>query len=159
MATITPIIDDTTFAGSDQGLALPLRRTSAGSFALRISNLDHADPPAPYQPGGVPRATGFNHNVFAFTDDPKMPKIPVVCDAVGFDPAATKIVWRLQTLYVVGRYKKTSGGSSPHYRSRVLSVGDTWTGESAATSFTLFDGGANLSYDNRTDRVAGGQAI
>jgi hypothetical protein len=53
MATITPIIDHKTFAGSDKGLALPLRRTSAGAFALRISNLDHADPPAPYQPGGV----------------------------------------------------------------------------------------------------------
>ena len=39
MATITPIIDDKTFAGSDKGLAVPLRRTSAGAFALRISNL------------------------------------------------------------------------------------------------------------------------
>lgn len=157
--TITPVIDDKTFAGSDKGLALPLRRTSAGSFALRISNLDHADPPPPYQAGGVPRSAGFNRNVFALTDDPKMPIIPVACDAVGFDPAATKIAWRLQTLYVVGRYKKISGGSSPHYRSRVLSVGDVWTGESSGANFQLFDSDAKVSYDNRTDRVAGGNAI
>jgi hypothetical protein len=159
MANIAPVIDDKTFAGSDKGLPLPLRRTSAGSFALRISNLDHADPPQPYQAGGVPRAAAFDRNVFAFTDDPKLPTIPVVCDAIGFDPAATKIVWRLQTLYVVGRYKKLSGGSSPHYRSRVLSVGDIWTGASGSASFQLFDNDANVAYDNRTDRVAGGNAI
>jgi len=159
MATITPVIDDRTFAGSDKGLALPLRRTSAGAFALRISNLDHADPPAPYQAGGVPRAAGFNRNVLALTDDPKMPKISVACDAVGFNPATTRIVWRLQTLYVVGRYKKVSPDPTPHYRSRVLSVGDTWTGESAAANFTLFGNDANVTFDNASDRVAGGHAI
>src|SRR5215471_6083482 len=104
--TITPIIDDTKFAGSDKGLAVPLRRTSTAAFALRITNLDHADPPTPYQPGGVPREATFNNNVLPITAAPKMPKITVACEAIGFDPAASKIVWRLQTLYVVGRYKK-----------------------------------------------------
>jgi len=157
--TITPIIDDTKFVGSDNGLAVPLRRTSTAAFALRITNLDHADPPTPYQPGGVPREATFNNNVLAITAVPKMPKITVACEAIGFDPAASKIVWRLQTLYVVGRYKKMSGGATPHYRSRVLSVGDTWTGESGAARFVLFDNDANVTYDNNSDRVAGGDAI
>lgn len=159
MAGIAPVIDDTMFAGSDKGLAVPLRRTSSSSFALRISNLDHADPPAPYHAGGVSRTPGFNANVLTITAEPKMPKITIDCDVVGFDLSATKIIWRLQTLYVVGRYKKVSGGSTPHYRSRVLSVGDTWTGESSATRFVLFANDANVSYDNMSDRVAGGHAI
>ena len=159
MSGITPVIDDTAFAGSDKGLALPLRRTSAGSFALRISNLDHSDPPTPYRAGGVPRSPGFNANVLAITADPKMPKITVACDAIGFDPGVTKILWRLQTLYVVGRYKKVSGGSTPHYRSRVLSVGDIWTGESSAANFALFGDDPHVSYDNASDRTAGGHAI
>src|SRR5882724_7498707 len=159
MANISPVIDDATFSGSDKGLALSVRRTSAGSFALRIVNLDHADPPAPYQPGGVPRSASFNVNVLAIASDPKMPKIGVACDVVGFDAGVTKIVWRLQTLYVVGRYKKVSGGSTPHYKSRVLSVGDIWTGESSAASFSLFANDPNVSYDNVSDRVAGSHAI
>jgi hypothetical protein len=113
----------------------------------------------PYHQGGVPREPAFNANVLAITADPKMPKLVVDCDAVGFDVAATRIIWRLQTLYVVGRYRKMSGGSTPHYRSRVLSLGDTWTGDSSAAKFTLFDGDANVAYDNRTDRVVGGHAI
>ncbi len=159
MSGIAPVIDDTTFAGSDKGLPVPLQRTSAKSFALRIANLDHADPPAPYRAGGVPRTPGFNANVLVVTADPKMPKIKVACDVIGFDPVATKIMWRLQTLYVVGRYKKVSGGATPHYRSRVLSVGDTWTGESSAAAFTLFGDDANVLYDNISDRIAGGHAI
>ena len=90
---------------------------------------------------------------------PKMPKIAVACDAIGFDPGVTKIVWRLQTLCVVGRYKKVSGGSKPHYRSRILSVGDIWTGESSAANFELFGNDARVSYDNMSDRTAGGHAI
>lgn len=159
MSGIAPVIDDTTFAGSDKGLAVPLRRTSAGSFALRIANLDPSDPPAPYRAGGVPRSAGFNANVLAITAEPKMPKITVACDAIGFDPSVTKILWRLQTLYVVGRYKKMSGGATPHYRSRVLSVGDVWTGESSAASFELFGNDPRVSYDNASDRTAGGHAI
>ena len=107
----------------------------------------------------MPREATFNNNVLAITAVPKMPKITVACEAIGFDPAASKIVWRLQTLYVVGRYKKMSGGATPHYRSRVLSVGDTWTGESDAARFVLFDNDANVTYDNNSDRVAGGDAI
>jgi len=156
---INPVIDDKKFDGSNKGLAAPLRRTSAGAFALRIYNLDHADPPPPYQAGGVPRTPTFNGNALVISAAPKMPKIVVACDAIGFDPGVAKIVWRLQTLYVVGRYEKVSGGEKPHYRSRILSVGDTWTGESSAANFMLFDDDANVAYDNRTDRVAGGHAI
>jgi len=156
---INPVIDDTNFTGSDKGLPVPLRRTSSASFALRITNLDHADPPAPYRAGGVPRTPVFNANVLAISAAPAMPKIVVDCDTVGFDLSATRIIWRLQTLYVVGRYKKVSGGNTPHYRSRILSVGDTWTGESSAARFTLFGNDANVSFDNLSDRTSGGHAI
>jgi hypothetical protein len=41
----------------------------------------------------------------------------------------------------------------------VLSVGDTWTGESSAARFVLFGNDANVSYDNMSDRSAGGHAL
>jgi hypothetical protein len=88
-----------------------------------------------------------------------MPKMTVACEALGFDPSASNILWRLQTLYVVGRYKKVSRGTTPHYKSRVLSLGDAWTGTSRAGNFVLFGDDVNVNYDNRTDRVAGGHAI
>lgn len=58
--TITPIIDDTKLNGSDEGLPMQLRLTSASSFALRTSNLDHADPQHPAGCGvQIPGATGL----------------------------------------------------------------------------------------------------
>lgn len=159
MLSISPVIDDKKFIGSDKGLVVPLRRTTAATFALRIGNLDHSDPPAPYSAGGVPRTQVFNANVVRITATPKMPKITVQCDLAGFDAAKTKILWRLETLYVVGRYKKISGGSSPHYRSRILTVGDIWTGQASSASFSLFDDDPSVEYDNASDRVAGGHGI
>src|SRR5262249_51321829 len=134
-----PVIDDRTFANSDQGLPVPARRQSADGFALRISNLDHADPPPPYRPGGVPREPEFNANVVTLKPDPAMPAIGLECEIAGFDPATTPIRWRLQTLYVVGRYRKVSSGENAHYRSRVLSLGDTWTAASRGARFQLFE--------------------
>jgi hypothetical protein len=83
----------------------------------------------------------------------------VNCNLQGINPAASPIFWRLQTSYVVGRYQKVSSGSSPHYRSRVLSLADDWTGTSSSAQFQLFVPDPHVIYDNRSDRVSGGDAI
>jgi phospholipase C len=158
-STIFPVIDDTKFTGSDGGLAVPVRRLAVGASAISISSLDRADPPAPYQAGGVPRLATFNANVLAITAVPVMPPMTVNCDLQGVDPTTHPIHWRLQTLYVVGRYQKISPAPTPHYRSRVLSLPDEWTGTSRSSQFQLFAPDANVTYDNRTDRVAGGDAM
>ena len=84
---MTPVIDDNAFAGADKGLTVPMRRISDGIYQLSIRNLDHADPPAPYAPGGVPRDAGFNRNVVALPVAGGMPAIRVECTIAGFDPA------------------------------------------------------------------------
>jgi phospholipase C len=157
--TISPIIDDTKFVGADSGLKIPVRKQTLAQSTLRITNLDASDPPPPYRAGGVPRTLAFNSNVFSITADPAMVPIPVVCQLSNINASTSPIHWRLQALYVVGRYRKVSGGSIPHYASRVLSLGDTWTGKSQSSTFTLFAKDANVSYDNASDRVAGGHAI
>jgi hypothetical protein len=88
-----------------------------------------------------------------------MPGIALNCSLQGINPAASPIFWRLQTLYVVGRYQKVSSGLSPHYRSRVLSLADEWTGHSSSSQFQLFAPDPHVTYDNPSDRVAGGDAI
>ncbi len=156
---ISPVIDDTRFLGSDSGLTVPTRRQISSGHALRIQSPDSADPPAPYRPGGVPRTQSFNANVFSITAEPKMPVLSISCALDNIDPATAPIFWRFQTLYVVGRYQKVSPGLSPHYASRVLSLGDTWSGTSRSAQFKLFTADANVTYDNASDRVAGGDAI
>jgi len=100
-----PVILDRDFVGADKGLVPPVRRLQAGTFGLEISNLDRADPPD-YTPGSVPRSPQFNSNVFALTNTPGMPRLDVVCAVRGFDPAATPIIWRLETSYVVAGTKR-----------------------------------------------------
>lgn len=156
---IAPVIDDTEFRDAEKGLALPTRQQNSGGRSLSIGNLDRADPPAPYKPDGFPRAEQFNRNVLSITSIPKMPEIEVRCNVVGFDPAVSPVHWRLQSLYVVGRYRKVSGGSMPHYRSRVLALPDEWTGKSSSATFTLFAPDPHVTYDNQSGRVAGGHAI
>lgn len=158
-STIFPVIDDTKFTGSDTGIAVPVRRLTAGAGSISISQLDRADPPAPYHPGGVPRLATFNANVLAISANPAMPSITVNCNLQGIDPTTHPIHWRLQTLYVVGRYQKISPAPTPHYRSRVVSLPDEWTGTSRNSQFRLFAPDANVIYDNPSDRVAGGDAI
>ncbi len=156
---ISPIIDDTNFVGQDAGLPVPMRRTDAGQYHLSITNLDHADPPPPYSSGGVPRTQAFNNNVLSISADPAMPPIAVVCNLTNIDPATSPLYWQLQTSYVVGRYRKVSGGNTPHYASRILSLGDRWTGKARSGSFSLFANDATVTCDNPSDRVAGGSAI
>jgi len=158
-SAITPIIDDTKFDGQDNGLRVPTRRTDSGPYHLGITNLDRSDPPPPYQPGGVPRMKAFNNNVLAIGADAAMPRIQVVCNLVNVDPAANQLYWQLQTAYVVGRYRKVSGGNTPHYASRILQLGDRWMGRARSGTFTLFANDVNVTYDNYSNRVAGGDAI
>jgi hypothetical protein len=154
-----PVILDSKFVGADKGLVPPLRRLQVGTFSLEISNLDRADPPD-YTAGSVPRSAQFNRNVFALTNTSGMPRLDVVCTVRGFDPAVTPIIWRLETSYVVGRYEKTNhSDADPEYKSLVESFHDEWTGEAHGDSFSLFSPDRNVTYDNRTDRVAGGNAI
>jgi hypothetical protein len=142
---------DSRFADANRGLVPPARNLSAGGAALRIENLDRADPPG-YQPGDVPRGK-FNANVFSLTAAPAMPRIPVVCSVTGFDPAQTPIEWRLVCRHVLCRHTNVtrfrySGASESFERE--------WRGRSASARFELFDGPCSYS---DAGRVLGGHAL
>ncbi|MDB5530330.1 MAG: hypothetical protein JWR51_3433 [Devosia sp.] len=132
-----PVIDDDVFEGSGDGLGLPVRRLAEGPFGLEISGLDRADPPG-YSAGGVPRADGFNGNVFELPVTGGMPEIKFSCKVSGFDPKVVPVIWRLQTRHVLGRFSKVSGGETPHYRSKVAPLSDEWRGESGSAALVLF---------------------
>ncbi|MEA2877263.1 MAG: hypothetical protein QOF14_2459 [Hyphomicrobiales bacterium] len=157
------IIDSNVFEGENEGLVPPLRRLTDGAFGLTIVNLDRADPPS-YQPGSVPRGTKFNANVLSLKATPAMPRIDVVCDVKGFDPATVNIHWRLQTLQVLGRFqkaKKKKKTDPSRYNGKIVRLADEWTGTSSAAKFALFadPSDVDVTYDNASDRVAGGHAI
>ena len=153
---MTPIIDDNAFSGSDKGLVLPMRRLSDGHYKLSISSHDRSDPPAPYVAVGVPREDGFNRNVVALPVAGGMPTIHVQCAVEGFDPATVPLIWRLQSLHVLGRHKKSGkdAANNPRYKSLVVPLGDEWRGESHSATFDLFPPG-----DIGDDHVGGGHAI
>lgn len=110
-----PRIMNSTFRDADKGLVPPVRQLGDASLGLQIKNLDRADPPQ-YVPNGYSRIAAFNRNVFKLTGTAAMPPINVVCDARGFDPGTTPIIWRLQIRYIVGRYQKTNhDDDSPTY--------------------------------------------
>ncbi len=151
-----PVIDDNAFSGSDKGLVLPTRRLSDGHYKLSITSHDRSDPPAPYVAGAVPRDDAFNSNVVTLPLAGGMPIIHVQCAIAGFDPATVPLIWRLQSLHVLGRHKKSGKDASnnPRYKSLVVPLGDEWRGESHAASFNLFPPG-----DPQADHVGGGHAI
>ena len=70
-----PVIDSKKFDGSEDGLAIPVRRMSEGSFALSLDKPDTSDPPSPYKPGGVPRATPNKNKGRRLPAPPPMPTI------------------------------------------------------------------------------------
>lgn len=153
---MTPIVDDNAFSGSDKGLAVPTRRLSEGPYKLSITSHDRSDPPAPYVAGGVPRDDAFNKNVVTLPVAGGMSTIQVECAIAGFDPATVPLIWRLQSLHVLGRHKKSGKDASknPRYKSLVVPLGDEWRGESHAAAFDLFPAG-----DPEADHVGGGHAI
>jgi hypothetical protein len=135
---------------------------SEGSFALSLDKPDTSDPPSPYKPGGVPRGTAFNKNVLVLPATPAMPTIDVACKVEGFDPASEPIAWRLQVLHVLGRFEKTSSDKKKgiaHYSGKVVRLADEWTGTSTKAQFKLFAQDENVTFDNASDRVAGGHAV
>src|SRR4051794_38373759 len=125
---------DTNFPDLNAGIPLPARVQSAGGATLEIANLDRADPPG-YSPGGVPRTSAFNKNVFRLGPDPCMPAIPVVCRVAGFDPASVPIQWRLIARHVLCRHMNTGGY---RYQGSREILEREWRGESQASSFTVF---------------------
>ncbi|PBC08177.1 hypothetical protein [Mesorhizobium sp. WSM3859] len=150
-----PVITDNNFPGSDDGLAVPVRRLVDGPFGLRIENLDRTDPPTPYKAGGVPRSGAFNTNVLTLPVGGGMPELKVLCKISGFDPSATPILWRLQTRHVLGRFQRSGGTKNdPSYKSKVVSLSDEWRGQSSAPGFTLF-----AKSEAAADHVGGGHAI
>jgi hypothetical protein len=134
-----PVIKDNKFEGEDDGLVLPVRRLTDGPFELRIDNLDREDPPSPYKPGHVPRTGIFNRNVFTLPVRGGMPEIKVGLKIAGFDAATTPVIWRLQSLHVLGRFHRKGGTKTdPQYWAKIVSLGDEWRGDSKASEFTLF---------------------
>ncbi|MGU3655993.1 M15 family metallopeptidase [Methylobacterium fujisawaense] len=150
-----PIIDDATFEGEDKGLAPPVRRTTDGPYRLSIRSLDREDPPG-YRLGGVPRSDAFNGNVFALQSKGGMPTLDIDCEVSGFDPAATPLLWRLQSLHVLCRYRSlgTDAQKTPHYAARIRRLEGEWRGESRSPRFTALQNGAAES-----DHVGGGHAV
>ncbi|MGO7301406.1 hypothetical protein ACCS72_33960 [Rhizobium ruizarguesonis] len=150
-----PVVKDKDFEGADDGLVLPVRRHVDGPFELRIDNLDRADPPSPYKAGGMPRASTFNKNVLTLPVEGGMPELKVVLKIAGFDPATTPIIWRLQSLHVLGRFHRKGGTKTePQYWAKVVPLCDEWRGESRAADFTLF-----AKDTPPADHVGGGHAI
>jgi hypothetical protein len=148
---------DNSFPGSNSGIALPRRVTSAGDAALEIVNLDRSDPPG-YTAGGVPRGRSFNRNVLRLGAQPCMPAIPVVCRTSGFNPAAVGIEWRLVCRHVLCRHVNTGGY---RYRGSSEVLEREWRGESRAGSFTVFGPQApecRCTYSDES-RVLGGHGI
>src|SRR4051794_3152044 len=148
---------DSTFAGADDGLTPPVRRTEAGGATLRIDSLDRSDPPG-YLAGSVPRGSIFNRNTLQLTPEPCMPAIAVSCTVSGFDPSATPILWRLVCRHVLCRH--TNIGSY-RYRGACQRLELEWRGESRAPAFTLFDETSrqcSCTY-NDASRVLGGHAL
>jgi hypothetical protein len=126
-----PVIKDNKFEGEDDGLVLPVRRLTDGPFELRIDNLDREDPPSPYKPGHVPRTGIFNRNVFTLPVRGGMPEIKVGLKIAGFDAATTPVIWRLQSLHVLGRFHRKGGTKTdPQYWAKIVSLGDEWRGDS-----------------------------
>ncbi|HXU80201.1 MAG TPA: hypothetical protein VN914_02315 [Polyangia bacterium] len=173
---------DSNFTDKNKGLTLPDRligvkrdipfamaRTADGLShsntlacipgALRIENLDRADPPN-YKPGDFPREVAFNGNVKQISAEPHMPVLEVQCSVFGFDPATTPIFWRLQCLHVLSRHYNAG---DYRYASLCERLEHEWQGKAKAASFKLFDpADGNVTYDfggGARDRVMGGHAL
>jgi hypothetical protein len=146
---------DSEFGQANEGLDVPVRRTTAGSASLRIENLDRADPPG-YTAGGVPRGE-FNANVYRLSSRPAMPQIPVTCKVAGFEPSSTPVRWRLICRHVLGRHVNAGGF---RYQSACEIYEREWHGESRAAQFTLFGTPevCSCTYNDDT-RVLGGHAL
>ena len=148
---------DNSFPDANAGIAVPTRTTSANGATLEITNLDRNDPPG-YQPGGVPRDSTFNNNVFRLGPEPCMPVIPVVCNVSGFDPAAAPIQWRLVCRHVLCRHTNTGGY---RYKGTSERLEREWRGDSRAASFSIFGPAApecSCTYSDES-RVLGGHAL
>lgn len=126
-------------------------------MSLSIQNLDHADPPG-YVPGGLPRSSEFNKNIFTLSPQPCMPPIPVQCSVAGFDPATSPIYWRLVCRHILCRYRNAG---SFRYQSTSETFEKEWRGQSKSASFHIF-GEANpecsCTYSDES-RILGGHAL
>src|SRR5512138_42526 len=142
------------FADADAGLRVPLRHIADGSRRLTIANLDRADPPG-YTPGGVPRLTDFNANVFQLTSQPAMPPIRVVCAVDGFNPDVDHIQWRVVCRHVLCRHMNVGGY---RYQGACETFESEWRGDSRVPEFTIFGPECGYTY-NDAHRVLGGHAV
>jgi hypothetical protein len=175
---------DNAFVDQNSGLVVPNRQTVVGirspvvdvarsllpafvsnqiatpQAALRIENLDRADPPN-YAAGSVPRGS-FNPNVFQIAAEPRMPRIEVECFVRGFDPATTPILWRLACRHVLCRHVNHG---NYQYRGLCDILTDEWQGQSDTARFVLFDNLSSValrySYNGNEPNgpVMGGHAI